>query len=486
MTKTLSEICINLGIDSLQSQTLTIKNLRLDSREIKPGDAFIALHGQQQDGHQYIEQAIKNGAALIIAERQRDSSVPLLVVPHLKKKLAHLAAYFYDHPSHHLQIHAVTGTNGKTSCCQFISQAFNLLAKPCAYMGTLGVSFGDKHWPLLNTTPDPVTLQRILRELLEAGAKYIALEASSIALVEGRLQETKIHTAIFTNLTLDHLDYHNTMKAYADAKRILFAWPGLQQAVINMDDAFGRELSAEFSQAYPCLTYAVQLNSNALLRVEHWQALTQGLQMQISYAGEKKTLASSLLGEFNVSNLLATLAVLLQQQISFEQAVKILQQLKGVPGRLQCLGGENLPQVVIDYAHTPDALRNALLALRQHSQGKLVCVFGCGGNRDKSKRPLMGSLAVELADEIVVTSDNPRYEDPATIIEEILAGIVERKKIRVIADRHEAIRVAIQSAAKQDIVLLAGKGHEAYQEIAGQKFPFDDYQEAKKVLLSLG
>jgi len=475
--------------------------LSSDSRAIKAGDVFFAFPIGSGDGRRHLQQAIGNGAAAVVYESPGFNWDDTLAVPHkgvaqLQQLLGSIASAYYRQPDQSMLTVAVTGTNGKTSCSQWLAKAFSLLGKPSAVVGTLGVGmYRDGLVAKLEetgfTTPDAVQLQRRLAELRDAGATALAIEASSIGLQQGRLNGVHFDAAVFTNLTRDHLDYHGSMEAYAEAKAILFDWPALGAAVVNMDDQYGASLVQRLQNkqsATQVIGYTLENRVHAgvaMLSASNLRTQHAGTSFHVDSpfgCGQVKT---HLIGRFNVSNMLAVLAVLLAKGTAWSKAVDALEMLEPVPGRMQQLGSQGHAMVVIDYAHTPDALEKTLQTLQQVAQerhGQLWCVFGCGGDRDPGKRPQMGRIA-EQADHVVVTSDNPRTEKPADIIADIVAGM--SKPAHVIEDRAGAILYAIKHAGDHDVVLLAGKGHETYQDINGKKWPFSDEEHASLALATV-
>jgi len=471
--------------------------LRTDSRQVQPGDGFIAWPGYATDGRKYVQAALDAGATTCLVEREgaeafgfKDARVASL--PELKAATGLIASAYYDQPTDRLQVIATTGTNGKTSTAWWTAQANTLLGRRCGVVGTLGVGEPpsaprpDARIDFTGlTTPDPVLLQAAFRRMVDDSFAACAIEASSIGIVEQRLAGTRIEVALFTNFTQDHLDYHGTMDAYWAAKRRLFDWPGLKAAVINIDDERGAELAAELQGgSLDVWTYSVR--QAARLRAEDVGYVNGGLAFTLREGEQTTTVRSTLIGDYNASNLLAILGGLRAVGISLQDAAAVVPQLTPVPGRMQRVGtGAGVPEVVVDYAHTPDALDKVLQALRPLAAargGRLVSVFGCGGNRDPGKRPQMGAIAEALADRVIVTSDNPRHEAPPQILQHIVAGLKQPTQALVIEDRREAIVRAVRDAAAQDVVLIAGKGHEDYQEIAGVKHPFSDVSEAAQAL----
>ncbi|HYD80863.1 MAG TPA: UDP-N-acetylmuramoyl-L-alanyl-D-glutamate--2,6-diaminopimelate ligase [Paucimonas sp.] len=476
--------------------------LTCDSRTVAPGDVFFAYPGEAADGRKYIAQAIERGAAAVLYEDGSFAWEPTWRAAHravdgLKKKAGAVANAFYGKPDAQMFTAAVTGTNGKTSCTQWIANALSRFGEPAVVIGTLGVGMyrdgeAETFEDTGNTTPDAVTLQRSLAKARAAGAAGLAIEASSIGLHQGRMHGMHIDAALFTNLTRDHLDYHGDMAAYEAAKTMLFDWPGLKHAVINLDDEMGQRLVARMRQAHgAAAVVGYTLRGNAPDGI----AVLAATDVRTSHAGTVFNLASpfgscqvrtQMVGQFNVSNVLGVLGVLLAKGIEWTEAVDAIEALLPVPGRMQQLGGQDAPLVVIDYAHTPDALEKTLASLRHVAKergGDLWCVFGCGGDRDPGKRPQMGRIAM-AADHVVVTSDNPRGEEPGQIIKQVVSGmdVGKASTLQEIEDRAAAILWAIKHAQRNDVVLLAGKGHETYQEIKGKRLPFLDADHAALAL----
>ncbi|WP_457422735.1 UDP-N-acetylmuramoyl-L-alanyl-D-glutamate--2,6-diaminopimelate ligase [Roseateles sp. P5_E7] len=461
--------------------------LRTDSRQVQPGDAFIAWPGYARDGREYVAAALAAGAATCLVEDgdvERFGFVDARVasLPGLKARTGEIAAAFFGKPTDTLDVIAITGTNGKTSSAWWIAQALAGLNKRCGVVGTLGIGEPPKLDYNGLTTPDPVLLQAAFARMRDQDFAACAIEASSIGIVEGRLSGTAIRVAVFTNFTQDHLDYHGDMDAYWVAKRALFGFPGLRAAVINLDDAKGDALAAELAALDVWTTGVERLDARLTARDLHYTG--EGLAFTLHEGGESIALQTSLIGDYNAANLLGVAGALRAQGHALADVARVLARVTPVPGRMQRVGnGRELPQVVIDYAHTPDALDKALSALQGLAKargGELICVFGCGGDRDRGKRPQMGSIAARLAAHVVVTTDNPRTEVPAQILADITAGA---PAAIVIEAREEAIRAAITQAGARDIVLVAGKGHEDYQEVNGVRRPFSDVAEARAALL---
>ncbi|OIP18912.1 MAG: UDP-N-acetylmuramoyl-L-alanyl-D-glutamate--2,6-diaminopimelate ligase [Betaproteobacteria bacterium CG2_30_59_46] len=468
-----------------------VRGLVVDSRRLQPGDAFAAYPGERMDGRKFIAQAVAAGANAVLWEREGfewndEWEVPNLPVDGLSDKIGAIASQVYGEPSRKLRMIGITGTNGKTSCCHWIAQCLTGLGRKTALVGTLGNGFPGALAPSANTTPDAVSLHGLLRDYLADDAKCVAMEVSSHGLAQGRVNGVHFDIAVLTNLSRDHLDYHGDMASYAAAKAGLFAWPELQYAVLNMDDPFGVELAATLGcSGVQTVGYSLEGRNEGCrfaVLARDLVADAQGIRFKAFTPWGTAPLSSKLLGRFNASNLLASLAVLLVSGIALEDAVRELGKVESVAGRMQRLGGEGKPLVVVDYAHTPDALEKVLGTLREITGGnnQLICVFGCGGERDRGKRPLMGAVASRLADSVIVTSDNPRGEDARAIIDEIIVGM--GANYRVIDDRAAAIDAAVRGAQPDDVVLIAGKGHEDYQEIKGVKLPFADVDVVSRIL----
>jgi len=469
-----------------------------DSRKVRAGDGFIAWPGAATDGRRFVASALAAGATTCLVERDglevfAFDDARIASLPGLKAATGAIADAFFEQPSRSLEVVATTGTNGKTSTSWWTAQALTLLGRRCAVVGTLGIGappLPDRAAQIEFTgltTPDPVMLHAALRLFADAGFAACAIEASSIGLVEQRLAGLRVAVALFTNFTRDHLDYHGTMDAYWAAKRQLFASPGLRAAVVNVDDARGAVLASELS-ATPLDVWTCSVRGPARLAATNLGYVDGGLAFDLHEGEQRLAVRSTLIGDYNASNLLAVIGGLRAMGVPLADAVSVVPRLTPVPGRMQRVGsGVDAPEVVVDYAHTPDALEKVLHALRPLATargGRLACVFGCGGNRDATKRPLMGAIAARDADAVVVTSDNPRGEPPAAILAEIVAGIAECTKVTVVEDRRAAIARAIASADARDVILVAGKGHEDYQDIAGVKHPFSDAAEAEHALAS--
>jgi UDP-N-acetylmuramoyl-L-alanyl-D-glutamate--2,6-diaminopimelate ligase len=452
-----------------------IEGLCLDSRKTKPGDLFIALNGALQHGLQHARQALDNGAVAVAYDPEGIKDVLLVMagfipITDLNQQLGEIAARFYGRPSQKLDVIGITGTNGKTTCSQLVAQAI----KDCGVIGTLGWGEPGQLNSTANTTPDALAVQRILQTLARQGKKTVAMEVSSHGLEQGRVNAVDFKGAVFTNLSRDHLDYHGSMQAYLQAKLALFKKPTLQFAVVNLDDSNSAAALEVLPGHVKC--WGFSLDGRRAARVECLEARNAqhsaaGIQFDVHWAGQRARATTDVVGAFNLQNVLTVLCVLLAMDWPFGEAVAQLAHLKAVSGRMEAFGGAGKPAVIVDYAHTPDALEKVLLAARGH--GELWAVFGCGGDRDKGKRPQMGRIAETYADHVVVTDDNPRSEASEAIIQDILTGCLSNK-ISIINDRNTAINTVIQQATPDDCVVIAGKGHENYQEIKGVKIPFSD------------
>ncbi|MBI3140582.1 MAG: UDP-N-acetylmuramoyl-L-alanyl-D-glutamate--2,6-diaminopimelate ligase [Rhodocyclales bacterium] len=494
-------------LDQLAQLGVRATSLCADSRAVAPGDVFVAYPGARADGRRFIADAVARRAAAVLWESRGQRwdaalAVPNLAVPDLQALSGPLAHLVYGRPSEKLWTVGVTGTNGKTSVSQWIARTFAELGRPCAVIGTLGSGLlarsgaGDASAGLaasLNTTPDALTLHRLLAGFLARGAQAAAMEVSSIGLDQGRANGVHFDVAVFTNLTRDHLEYHGSMAAYGAAKERLFLTPGLKSVVLNLDDALGRKICRDLAgSGVTRLGYTLRAGTiepgaaDLLLVAEEIAATPRGLRFAAGTPQGRAEIHAPLVGEFNAANLLAVLGTLLASAVPLEAAAGALARLTPPPGRMQTLGGDGMPLAVVDYAHTPDALEKALGVLREMARvrgGRLVCVFGCGGGRDSGKRPLMGEAATRLADAVLLTSDNPRDEDPQAILADIARGAPGAK---IIADRAAAIAAAIAAADARDVLLIAGKGHEPYQEIAGRRLSFSDVECAAVALAAWG
>jgi UDP-N-acetylmuramoyl-L-alanyl-D-glutamate--2,6-diaminopimelate ligase len=476
--------------------------LTIDSRRVLPGDVFLAIKGAQSDGRDYIARAISQGAKAILYEESgaegriphpgAQEPVPMKAVSGLAELSAALAAEYYRQPSRQLKLIAITGTNGKTSCAHWIAQGFHMAGHRAAIIGTLGahiVGQPDAGISTGLTTPDAVAVQSILARFVRQGVQYVAMEASSIGLEQGRMAEISIDTAVFTNFTQDHLDYHRSMADYLEAKKILFRWPGLRQVVLNWDDEQVKAIRAEVATGVKLFAYSIFDNNyrnpeSQWLYASPMSPLKTGMSFYVNFQGRRETLQVGLMGRFNVSNLLAVMSTWMAYGMTYEQVMGFAMKLTPVPGRMELIQEDRKPLAIVDYAHTPDAIAQVLDTLRPAALlrgGDLWIVFGAGGNRDESKRPQMASLAEGLADFVVLTSDNPRFEQPFKILSDLRSGLRKEPWLTE-PDRRRAIEQTLASMPWRDIVVIAGKGHENYQEIEGIKHPFSDVEIAKAAL----
>jgi len=480
---------------------LPVNGLAIDSRRLGPGDLFLACGGLCHHGLDFLQEALARRVVAVlaeptntwsperIAEVARSAGVPVIAVAELGKRAGMLAARYYGEPSRKLAVIGVTGTNGKTSCTHFLAQALGD-QESCALVGTLGNGFPERLAAATHTTPDAVGVQALLADFVEDGAKAVAMEVSSHALHQHRVAGVDFDTAVFTNLTRDHLDYHGTMEAYGDAKARLFSNAALRAAVINADDPFGQRLLATLPTGVAGVAYGIDGVEHA--GVDHWLAASEiavtadGLKLKVVSSWGQGELRAAVLGRFNVHNLLAVLGVLLVRGMPFEAALARVAKVRGVPGRMELFHRPGGPAVVVDYAHTPDALEKLLTGVSEHCDGRLFCVFGCGGDRDRGKRPLMGAVAERFADRVVLTDDNPRTEPGEAIVEQILDGMTDPVAAQVQRDRAAAILAAIREAGPGDWVVVAGKGHEDYQQVGDLKLPFSDREQVQRALGEAG
>lgn len=458
---------------------LRISGLVMDSRAVRPGNAFVAIAGFGAHGLGFVEQARAQGASAILFEPPAPQDLPApadaIAVPGLRSRLGEMGDAFHGRATAAMTVVGVTGTNGKTSTVQLIAQAWALSGLRCGTIGTLGAGLYGEIVPTGFTTPLVLQLHELLADMRDAGAQAIAMEVSSHALDQGRVAGVHFDVGVFTNLTRDHLDYHGDMASYGAAKARLFAWPGLQAGVVNLDDEFGRELIAQLPRGVRAIGLSSRGRDGASVSAQALSFDSRGIGFDLVVAGQSHPVASPLLGRFNVDNLLAVAGALYALGEAPARIAEILARLQPIRGRMNRLGGDGrLPLVVIDYAHTPDALEQALASLRAHANARLICVFGCGGERDRGKRPQMAAIAEHGADLVIVTDDNPRGEDGDVIVADILEGLRAPQRAVVLRDRRAAIDYAIGEAGPDDIVLVAGKGHEPYQEIHGVRHEFDD------------
>lgn len=462
--------------------SLTITGVCADSRQVQPGDLFFARSGGQHRGVDYIRQAAERGAVAAVLD-QRDEAlladvdcpIPVVSVAELSQQMGKLAAQFYGHPSRQLTVIGITGTNGKTSCAHYMAQALNQLGRKTAVIGTVGNGFAGALEPASHTTPDAISLQALLARLLAQGATAVVMEVSSHAIAQQRIAGVAFRVVAMTNLSRDHLDYHGTLAAYANTKAQLFYHTPAAARVLNLDDPTSAALYTQLHSAgLPAIGCSLQQAAD--LSAEQFQLSAQGLQMTLRWQDQPIQINSGVIGAFNGANLLLCAAMLLALDYPPARVGRALSDVQPVPGRMQVLHRPAQPLVVVDYAHTPDALEKALLAAKAHCRGDLWLIFGCGGDRDTGKRAQMGAVAERLSDQIILTSDNPRSEAPEAIIQMIRQGVTHPEQVGIQPDRQQAIVHALQHARSDDLVLIAGKGHEDYQEIKGVKYPFSDQQ----------
>ncbi len=493
----LAALLPDLNLD--RAASIVVRNLCLDTRQLKTGDAFIALAGIKVDGRNFIAKAIELGAAVILVEADKNwqgidwlGAVPVIAIDDLPSRVSEIAGRFFGDPSKKIPLIGITGTNGKTTCSLLAAQLLAQLQKRSAVIGTIGYGLLDtsviaplaQQISLLTstglTTPDPISLQRILNELVMGGAASVAIEVSSHSLQQKRVAGAQFTTAIFTNLTQDHLDYHGDLQSYGNVKAQLLQMPQLRTAIINLDDSWASSLAKKAPSGVSVISYSIEKVADVYASAVALHA--QGVRAHLHTPWGEADIDSPLLGQFNLSNLLAVIAALGAQGFTLAQILPFVVQLEPAPGRMQLVTVDQAAQeiqVIVDYAHTPDALENTLSAIHQHKAGRVWTVFGCGGDRDKSKRQQMGKIAERLSDYVIVTNDNPRSEDPSTIVAEIVRGMNHPSGCLVIADRAQAIDFAVQQAKAGDIVLIAGKGHEDYQIFATQTLPFSDSKHAR-------
>jgi UDP-N-acetylmuramoyl-L-alanyl-D-glutamate--2,6-diaminopimelate ligase len=477
---------------------VTVSDLTQDSRTARPGSAFFAVRGTREHGLAFAPQAVANGARAVLWEPAPVAVVPdlpsdIVVAPvmHLREHASEIAGRFYGAPSTQLAIAGITGTNGKTTCAYLLAQALEQAGRPAAYMGTIGTGRPGQLASSSLTTGDAITVQRRLADLRADGAANVAMEVSSHALDQSRVAAVRFRTAAFTNLTRDHLDYHGTMDSYGAAKARLFMREDLVSRVINVDDAFGRQLAIDPRGRGRLVVTSRGHQSrvrstDGFVRAMHVKLSTRGIELEFDSSWGTGALTSPLVGDFNVDNLLTVIAILLDWDLPMDEVLSVMARVQAAPGRMETFGGTHAPLAVVDYAHTPDALQKALSAARAHCAGRLRVVFGCGGDRDAGKRPLMGAVAAELADDIIITDDNPRTESPDAIAAGIGAGIPAGKPFRVELDRARAIREAIDEARESDVVVVAGKGHEDYQIYGQERRPFSDQKVVRAALAARG
>jgi UDP-N-acetylmuramoyl-L-alanyl-D-glutamate--2,6-diaminopimelate ligase len=479
----------SLGLDG----EMVITGLALDSRLVVNGNVFIAVAGARQHGLEHAAQAIDNGACAVVYDPvggikhllERIDHVPMIAVENLAKSLGDIAARFFADPSGSMHVIGITGTNGKTSCSQFLGQMLH----DCGIIGTLGWGDWGKLIKTVNTTPDALEVQRILSELQKAKKKIVAMEVSSHGLEQGRVNGVTFKGAVFTNISRDHLDYHGTMEAYLKAKLELLSKPGVTFAVVNLDDGYCSRIIATIPKSAQLWGISVEgkrLAFGECINAENILHSVDGIEFDVRWRGESQRINVPLYGDFNIENVLTVVAVMLAMGLSMAEAKNKLKLIKPVTGRMERFGGDGQPLIFVDYAHTPDALDKVLSSVRKHCEKALWLVFGCGGNRDKGKRPQMGSIAVQRADHVVITDDNPRYENGRDIVDDILAGCIttggQTVKVEVLQNREQAIKNVIARASAQDCIIVAGKGHEPYQEINGVQIAFSDSQIVSEAL----
>ncbi|MGQ4276637.1 UDP-N-acetylmuramoyl-L-alanyl-D-glutamate--2,6-diaminopimelate ligase [Pseudidiomarina sp. E22-M8] len=470
---------------------IAIGGLKLDSRQVATGDAFVAVPGYQVDGRDYIDAAIVAGASVVLCESdgvdvEQQGDTTIVEVPQLKEQLSKIAARFYGEPARHIQVVGVTGTNGKTSVTYLIAQLLQTLGVKTGVIGTTGSGFPGALLPETHTTPDPIAVQQRLSTLRAEGAVVVAMEVSSHALVQRRVEAIPFRVGVATNISRDHLDYHGTMANYAGAKRRLFTELDTAQAVINADDAALSAWLPDRPDAWRFSLHPQQHEHGVYATAIHYGDSGTDFTLNAPAAGERGNypVASPLLGEFNVYNLLAAIVTVARLGHGWADICQAVRSLHPVPGRMEAFTEPGQPLVIVDYAHTPDALQQVLTAVRRHCHGELWCLFGCGGDRDRGKRPQMGAVAAQFADRVVVTDDNPRTEEPTQIVRDILAGIPQQDHVEVLAGRQQAVTVTIAKAQAKDVVVLAGKGHEDYQVIGQQRVAYDERALVAELLAS--
>ena len=475
---------------------LNITGLSLDSRLVKPGHLFFAVPGFLQDGRDYIHSSLQSGAEIVLYQPDKKllpDNERIVPIANLNQKISEISGRFYSYPSKKLALTGITGTNGKTTCTQLLAHLLSFVNGSVGVIGTLGCgSITAKKTDLKTkgmTTPNPIDIQSILADFVASNINQAVMEVSSHGISQFRINSLLFETAVFTNLSHDHLDYHGNLENYSKVKKELFSMPGLKNAVINIDDTFGSRIAEDLSLSINKISYSL-VNPEASIFAEEINISITGFTAKISSPWGQGELKSRLIGKFNLQNLLAVVGAACSQGLNFDNVIKVIPMLENIPGRMEIVNDteqrtEKLiagPVVILDFAHSPDALKNALGTLRDLCSGKLWCIFGCGGNRDQEKRPIMGKIAAELADHVIITNDNPRNESPKKISEQILSGIIPNTKSIIILDRREAINFSIKSAMQEDVILIAGKGDESYQFLGSKKFSFSDRVEAKIAL----
>ncbi|WP_044642470.1 UDP-N-acetylmuramoyl-L-alanyl-D-glutamate--2,6-diaminopimelate ligase [Risungbinella massiliensis] len=467
-------------------QEIEITGIQYDSRKVRAGDLFIALRGFTVDGHQYVERAVDQGAVAVLVEEEVETSATIVKVPDTRRAMAEVANKFYSYPTSKLRVIAITGTNGKTTTSHLIQHILEDANRQTGLLGTIGMKIKGDVYPAKNTTPDVLELQHCFYQMIQEGCEYATIEASSHALDLGRTRGAQIQIAVFTNLTQDHLDYHATMEEYRAAKGLLFSQLGNSRAdhqpvaVLNADDV----ASAYFAKITPAQVISYGIDQKADVRAHNIQITPNGTTFEVTSSFGNATIQTQLIGKFNVYNLLAAITVGLVEGLSFEQMITSIHKITGVDGRFETVPGSKDFTVVVDYAHTPDSLENVLKTVKEFANNRILCVVGCGGDRDRTKRPLMAKIATGISDLTILTSDNPRTEDPEVILDDMEAGITDAPKDRYqrVLDRKEAIDQAVELAQPGDVLVIAGKGHETYQEIHGVRYDFDDRLVAKSAM----
>lgn len=466
---------------------IEITGITADSRQVKPGYLFICLTGFTVDGHTFASQAVERGAVAVLAQRDLAVGATLITVADTRRAMAILADRFYGSPTREVKVIGVTGTNGKTTTTHLIDKIFRDQNKMTGLIGTIHMRIGDVSEEVKNTTPDVIDLQKSFRRMCDCHTEYAIIEVSSHALEQGRVRGCDIHTAVFTNLTQDHLDYHQTMDNYRNAKALLFSqlgnhyeWDRMKTAVLNADD----EASNLYERVTPARVLTYGIEQQADVRARDIAITSKGTSFTVDSFAGTLPFHLKLVGKFNVYNALAATAAALAEGVPLADIKASLEAVPGVNGRFESVDAGQPFSVLVDYSHTPDSLENALLTVREFAKGRVFCIVGCGGDRDRGKRPIMAQIATKYADWTVLTSDNPRSEDPQAIIDDMIAGLAGVEAERYVAepDRREAIFQAVQRANSEDVILIAGKGHETYQIIGSQVLPFDDREVAKEAI----
>jgi len=470
-----------------------IGGIKIDSRKVVPGDLFICLPGHTVDGHDYAAQAAERGAVALVVQRSLPVALPQLIVKDSRLAMAILGSHYYGYPSERLRMIGITGTNGKTTTTYLIERLLADAGRPAGVIGTIEMRYAGRSFPMSGTTPESLDLQQALADMASTDTTYCVMEVSSHALEQGRVKGIRYRSAVFTNLTQDHLDYHQTMDNYAAAKSLLFSRLGnaytpemseRSYSIINADDPYGAQLAK--SSAAEVITYGIEAEAD--VRASNIAISARGTSFRLETFRGELDVQLRLVGKFNVANALAAVATGLAEGLELTQIRDSLEQIAGVPGRVEAVDAGQDYAVIVDYAHTPDGLDNVLKAVKEIAAGRVICVFGCGGDRDRTKRPIMGRIAASHADYMLVTSDNPRSEDPERILQDIEAGLladgVPSSRYALEVDRREAIKKAVEMASSDDVVLIAGKGHETYQIIGSKTFDFDDRQIAEQLIRS--